>query len=172
MVCSKGQGKSCYRVEMHTDTQWQPAGTHLMVLSEDPLTTSRSLYCRQAMPRLCPLRVRTNSHVLVLQTYGTREGCFFENCAQWRLLTSNRSCYKLTSRSLRLTFAGQQNENFHSIFTGKGHVVLVEDGITEPSNDKSHWLCYCAPRQWERLYFQVVDTGPNNLEGLMALESW
>ena len=45
-----------------------PASTHLMVLSDDPLTTSRSLYCRQAMPRLCPFRVRTNSQVLVLQT--------------------------------------------------------------------------------------------------------
>lgn len=42
--------------------------TYLMVLSDDPLTTSRSLYWRQAIPLLCPLRVRTNSHVLVLQT--------------------------------------------------------------------------------------------------------
>ncbi len=39
-----------------------------MVLSEDPLTTSLSLYWRQAMPRLWPLSVRTNSHVLVLHT--------------------------------------------------------------------------------------------------------
>ncbi len=39
-----------------------------MVLSEGPLTTSLSLYWRQAMPRLWPLSVRTNSHVLVLHT--------------------------------------------------------------------------------------------------------
>lgn len=44
--------------------------THRMVLSDDPLTTSRSRYCRQAMPRLCPFRVRTNSQVLVLHTCG------------------------------------------------------------------------------------------------------
>lgn len=42
--------------------------THLIVLSEEPLTTSRSLYWRQAIPRLWPFRVRTNSQVLVLHT--------------------------------------------------------------------------------------------------------
>ena len=40
----------------------------LMVLSELPLTTSLSWYCRQAMPLLCPFRVRTNSQELVDQT--------------------------------------------------------------------------------------------------------
>lgn len=48
----------------------------LMVLSDDPLTTSRSLYWRQAMPRLCPFRVRTNSQVLVLQTCPTNQQYF------------------------------------------------------------------------------------------------
>jgi len=38
------------------------------VLSELPDTTSLSRYCRQAMPRLCPFSVRTNSHVDVHQT--------------------------------------------------------------------------------------------------------
>lgn len=42
-----------------------------MVLSELPLTTSRSRYCRHAMPRLCPFRVRTNSQVEVFHTYTT-----------------------------------------------------------------------------------------------------
>lgn len=40
-----------------------------IVLSDEPLTTRRSLYCRQAMPRLWPFSVRTNSHVLVLHTF-------------------------------------------------------------------------------------------------------
>lgn len=39
-----------------------------MVLSEEPLTTKRSLYWRQAMPRLWPFKVLTNSQVEVLQT--------------------------------------------------------------------------------------------------------
>lgn len=39
------------------------------MLSDEPLTTRRSLYCRQAMPRLWPFSVRTNSHVLVLHTF-------------------------------------------------------------------------------------------------------
>ncbi len=39
-----------------------------MVLSEDPLTTWLPMYCRQAMPRLCPWRVRTNSLVDVRHT--------------------------------------------------------------------------------------------------------
>ena len=43
-----------------------------MVLSELPETTSLSRYCRQAMPRLCPLSVRTNSHVDVHQTLMVR----------------------------------------------------------------------------------------------------
>ena len=42
--------------------------TDRIVLSELPDTTSLSWYWRQAMPRLCPLIVRTNSHVLVHQT--------------------------------------------------------------------------------------------------------
>ncbi len=42
--------------------------TYRIVLSDEPLTTRRSLYCRQAMPRLWPFRVRTNSQVLVLHT--------------------------------------------------------------------------------------------------------
>lgn len=40
----------------------------LMVQSEDPLTTRSLWYCRQAMPRLCPLSVLTNSQVDVFQT--------------------------------------------------------------------------------------------------------
>lgn len=43
-----------------------------MVLSELPLTTSRSWYWRHAMPRLCPFSVRTNSHVEVCQTLMVR----------------------------------------------------------------------------------------------------
>lgn len=39
-----------------------------MVLSELPLTTSLSLYCKHAIPRLWPFNVRTNSHVDVLHT--------------------------------------------------------------------------------------------------------
>lgn len=37
-------------------------------LSELPLTTNRSLYCKQAIPLLWPFRVRTNSQLEVLQT--------------------------------------------------------------------------------------------------------
>lgn len=37
-------------------------------LSELPLTTKRSRYCRHAMPRLCPFKVLMNSHDDVLQT--------------------------------------------------------------------------------------------------------
>jgi len=39
-----------------------------MVLSLLPLTTKRSLYCKHAMPRLCPFNVRTNSQLEVFQT--------------------------------------------------------------------------------------------------------
>jgi len=39
-----------------------------IVLSELPETMRRSRYCRQAIPRLCPFRVRINSLVTVLQT--------------------------------------------------------------------------------------------------------
>ena len=42
------------------------------MLSELPLTTSRSLYCRHAIPRLCPFRVLTNSHVEVFHTLMVR----------------------------------------------------------------------------------------------------
>lgn len=41
---------------------------YLIELSEEPETTNLSLYCKQAMPRLCPLSVRTNSQVAVDQT--------------------------------------------------------------------------------------------------------
>ena len=41
---------------------------YLIELSEEPETTNLSLYCKQAMPRLCPFNVRTNSHVAVDQT--------------------------------------------------------------------------------------------------------
>lgn len=42
--------------------------SYRMVLSELPLTTSRSRYCKHAIPRLCPLSVRTNSQSDVFQT--------------------------------------------------------------------------------------------------------
>ena len=42
--------------------------TDRMVLSELPDTTRESRYWRHAMPRLCPLSVRTNSHVDMSQT--------------------------------------------------------------------------------------------------------
>lgn len=48
--------------------------SHLMVLSEEPLTTSLSLYCRHAMPRLWPFKVRTNSQVLVFHTCDRKGG--------------------------------------------------------------------------------------------------
>src|SRR5690606_25383741 len=46
--------------------------SYLMVLSELPLTTNRSRYWRQAIPRLWPLRVRTNSQSLVFHTLMVR----------------------------------------------------------------------------------------------------
>jgi hypothetical protein len=36
-----------------------------IVLSDEPLTTILSRYCKQAIPRLCPSNVRTNSQVVV-----------------------------------------------------------------------------------------------------------
>lgn len=42
--------------------------SYLMVLSELPLTTSLSRYWRQAMPRLWPFSVRTNSQSAVFHT--------------------------------------------------------------------------------------------------------
>ncbi len=42
--------------------------SYRMVLSELPLTTRRSRYCKHAMPRLCPFSVRTNSQSDVFQT--------------------------------------------------------------------------------------------------------
>jgi hypothetical protein len=48
------------------------ARAYLMVLSELPLTTSLSRYCKQAMPRLCPFNVRINSHVEVFHTFIVR----------------------------------------------------------------------------------------------------
>lgn len=49
------------------------AASHLIVLSEDPLTTYCPLYCRQAIPRRWPWRVRTNSLVEVLHTWWDKE---------------------------------------------------------------------------------------------------
>lgn len=40
-----------------------------MVLSLEPDTTSLSWYCKQAIPRLWPMRVRTNSQLSVLHTF-------------------------------------------------------------------------------------------------------
>ena len=152
-----------------------------MVLSEDPLTTSRSLYWRHAMPRLCPFRVRTNSHVLVLQTCETQDNRSSENYAQTRFLNFNRSRYEfINRRGLRLTFAGQWNENSHSIFTGKEWVpgVTGRPALWGPSGDKSHGHCCCTSNQWEKSgglyikYFQVVKTAPNDFKNLITLESW
>lgn len=42
--------------------------TYRIELSELPLTTNRSRYCKQAMPRLCPFKVRTNSQLDVFHT--------------------------------------------------------------------------------------------------------
>ena len=41
---------------------------YLIELSEEPETTNLPLYCKQAMPRLCPLNVRINSQIVVVQT--------------------------------------------------------------------------------------------------------
>lgn len=61
------------RVEVHfiRITNSFSLHSHLMVLSEEPLTTSRSRYCKHAIPRLCPFKVLTNSQVDVLHTWGT-----------------------------------------------------------------------------------------------------
>lgn len=45
---------------------------HLIVLSEPPLTISLSLYCKHAMPLLCPLNVLKKSQVEVDQTFIVR----------------------------------------------------------------------------------------------------
>lgn len=64
--------------ELCTNNEWQDgidpscaraSDAHLIVLSDEPLTTSLSLYCKQAMPRLCPFKVLTNSQVLVFHTW-------------------------------------------------------------------------------------------------------
>ena len=47
---------------------------HLIVLSEEPLTTNRSRYCKHAIPRLCPFKVLTNSQVDVLHTWSEEQG--------------------------------------------------------------------------------------------------
>ena len=53
----------------NSDPFWARApAAHLIVLSDEPLTTSLSLYCKQAIPRLCPFKVLTNSQVLVFHT--------------------------------------------------------------------------------------------------------
>jgi len=52
--------------------KFQNIVSDLIVLSELPLTTSRSLYWRHAIPRLCPFRVLTNSHVEVFHTLMVR----------------------------------------------------------------------------------------------------
>ena len=44
--------------------------SHIRIVSSDePLTTILSRYCRQAIPRLCPSNVRTNSQVVVSYKY-------------------------------------------------------------------------------------------------------
>ncbi len=62
------------------------------MLSELPLTTSLSLYCKQAMPLLWPFRVRTNSHVDVLHT-----------------------CQRPTAGNIENTFPKQSSMHFSSI---------------------------------------------------------
>ena len=142
-------------VQKYTVTHRQQlVGTHLMVLSEDPLTTSRSLYWRHAMPRLCPFRVRTNSHVLVLHTCETQGKHSSENYTQRRFLNLNRSRYEfINSRGLRLTFAGQWDwkraECFYRQRVGVWHEWKT--GATGPSSDKSHRHCYCTSSEWENL---------------------
>uniref|UniRef100_A0A182JIZ7 Uncharacterized protein n=1 Tax=Anopheles atroparvus TaxID=41427 RepID=A0A182JIZ7_ANOAO len=49
-----------------------PTRAYLIELSELPLTTSRSRYCRQAMPRLWPFSVRRNSQVVEFHTLMVR----------------------------------------------------------------------------------------------------
>ena len=63
----------------NSDPFWARApAAHLIVLSDEPLTTSLSLYCKQAIPRLCPFKVRTNSQVLVFHTWNRNGiGCWF-----------------------------------------------------------------------------------------------
>lgn len=46
--------------------------TYRIELSELPLTTKRSRYCKHAIPRLWPFSVRTNSHVDVFHTLMVR----------------------------------------------------------------------------------------------------
>merc|ERR1739838_345319 len=63
------------------ETIWNSSNCNLNTLPECstsvriqrvPVTTSRSWYCRHAIPRLCPFSVRTNSHELVDQTLMVR----------------------------------------------------------------------------------------------------
>lgn len=67
---------------MHlTNSSW-PSNTRIQMpysmshkrieLSELPLTTKRSLYCKHAIPRLCPFSVLTNSQDVVFHTLMVR----------------------------------------------------------------------------------------------------
>lgn len=60
----------CMQPHLHSSiyVYTQTHTTHLMVLSEDPLTTWLPLYCKHAIPRRWPCRVLTNSLVDVLHT--------------------------------------------------------------------------------------------------------
>lgn len=82
-----------------------------MELSEEPETTMRSRYCRQAMPRLCPFRVRTNSQLVVFQTWVGENADFGEQLAE------KAACMRKT---------GQRSfTHFDRTVTGCGHNVLL-----------------------------------------------
>lgn len=99
--------------------QASSCGTHLMVLSEEPLTTRRSRYCRQAMPRLCPFSVRTNSHVLVLHTWG--HGTNSLRLQQTVLLPHQKPRGTHRQRGLRLTEEGKPTEHLQRPRAGPRH---------------------------------------------------
>lgn len=71
-----------------------------MVLSLEPLTTSRSRYCRHAIPRLWPFSVRTNSHELVFHTWPTHTKSLFKRVQSSRVTTQGSAL----KNSLNATF--------------------------------------------------------------------
>ncbi len=94
-----------------------------MVLSEDPLTTSLSLYWRQAMPRLWPLSVRTNSHVLVLHTCKHSKKVFHLHHHTTATNHPSLNPRPPTDHSRPAHFYGSVSRRRHDVFVVKVHHV-------------------------------------------------
>lgn len=119
--CSiRTEGNPVFRTEGPGCPGPAAGGTHLMVLSEEPLTTRRSRYCRQAMPRLCPFRVRTNSHVLVLHTWG-HEANSLRAAANRASAPHEKPQGIHRQRGLRLTEERKPTEHLQRPRAGSGH---------------------------------------------------